>query len=58
MMMGETVNSSFLPLANGVWIKLDRMIVNIRSLERGFQDERSWHKDWNYREYERRREEM
>jgi hypothetical protein len=34
------------------------MIVNLKSLKRGFQDERNWHEDWDYREYERHREEM
>ena len=53
--LGETMNSNFLPFTDEVWIKIDRMIVNLKSLKRGFQDGRSWHEDWDYREYERHR---
>jgi hypothetical protein len=52
------MNSNLLLLANEIWIKLDRMIVDLKSLKRGFQDERNWHEDWDYREYERHHEEM
>jgi hypothetical protein len=34
------------------------MIVNLKSLKRGFQDERSWHEDWDCQEYERHRQEI
>jgi len=50
------MKSNFFPLADEVWIKLDRMIVNLKNLKRGFQSERSWHEDWDYREYERHRQ--
>ena len=46
------MNGNFLLLANEIWIKLDRMIVDLKSLKRGFQDERNWHEDWDHREYE------
>ncbi len=49
---------NFLPLTDELWIKIDRMIVNLKSLKRGFQDERSSHEDWDCREYERHRQEM
>jgi hypothetical protein len=52
------MNNHFLVFTDEVWIKIDRMIINLKSLKRGFQDERSWHEDWDYREYERHRQEM
>lgn len=55
---GGTMNSNFFRLTDEAWIKIDRMIVNLKSLKRGFQDERSWHEDWDCREYERHRQEM
>ena len=52
------MNGNFLLLADEIWIKSERMIVDLKSLRRGFQDERNWHEDWDHREYERHREEM
>ena len=52
------MNGNFLLLANEIWIKLDRMMVDLKSLKRGFQDERNGHEDWDHQEYERHREEM
>jgi hypothetical protein len=52
------MNGNFLLLANEIWIKLDRMIVDLKSLKGGFQYERNWHEDWDHREHERHREEM
>ncbi len=45
------MNGNFLLLANEIWIKLYRMIVDLKSLKKGFQDERNWHEDWDHREY-------
>jgi len=53
------MNGDFLPLTTDeVWIKIGRMIVNLKSLKRGFADERNWHEDWDCREYERQRQEI
>jgi len=52
------MNGNSLLLANEIWIKLDRMIVDLKRLKREFQDERNWHEDWDHREYERHLEEM
>jgi hypothetical protein len=52
------MNGNFLSFIDEVWIKIDRMIVNLKSLKRGFQDEWNWHEDWDCREYERQRQEM
>jgi hypothetical protein len=52
------MDSKFLSLANEVWIKIDRMVVNLKSLKRGFQSEKNWHEDWDCQEYERHRQEM
>jgi hypothetical protein len=39
------MNGNFLPFTEEVWIKIDRVIVNLKSLKRGFQDGRNWHED-------------
>lgn len=52
------MDGNFLLLANEIWIKLDRMMADLKSLKRGFHDERNWHEAWDHRKYERHREEM
>jgi len=52
------MNGNFILYANEIWIKLNRMMVDLKSLKRGFQGERNWHEDWDHQEYERHRDEM
>ena len=37
------MNGNVLLLVNEMWIKLNGMIVDLKSLKRGFQDETNWH---------------
>jgi hypothetical protein len=52
------MNENLLPFINEAWIKINWMIVDLKSLKRGFLDERHWHEDWDYQEYEKQRQKM
>ncbi len=53
------MDSKFLSLASEVWIKTDRMVVNLKSLERGSTDERCSHEGYGHmRKYKKHRQEM